>query len=200
MIHATLSEDSHSPFGNSAKLIENMIAKECERTGKRRVECFHCTKKPRVVRDPRLGGTGWNCHADSESLFQHKPGSKSLYQIRTTMIDDRKFAICKPRGQWSALAASQRLIRPVMQYFCEHLARAEGAEQHQHGWGARFEQLSESARNRAKVHNAVQRREVRERAIEKPSVAGKMMRGKMLQLLSSCNFSSCAQRGQFGTC
>jgi hypothetical protein len=80
-----------------------------QRTGKHAVECFHCTKKPRVMRDPRLGGAGWNCHADSKTLLQHKPGSKGRIKCRTAMVDDGKFTLCKPRRYWAALAASQRL-------------------------------------------------------------------------------------------
>src|SRR5580698_9613024 len=110
-----------------------MIAKECKRTRQHAVKHFHCAKKPRVMRDPGLGGTGWDCHTNSDSLFQYKPGGKGLYQGRTAVIDDRKFTLCKPRRQGSALEAPQRLIRPLMKYFSEHFAGAEGAEQHQHG-------------------------------------------------------------------
>jgi hypothetical protein len=97
MINVTRSEHLHSPFGSSAELVENMITKEGQRTGQRAVERFHCAKKSRVMRDPRLGGTGWNSHTNSKTLFQYKPGSKGLYQCRTAMVDDGKVALCEPR-------------------------------------------------------------------------------------------------------
>jgi hypothetical protein len=148
-INLTLVKISHLSLRGSTELVKNMIAKERQRTGKRAVDRFHRTEKPRLMRDPRLGGAGRNCHADSETLLQHKPGSKSTHQCRTAMVDDGKVALGKPRRYWAALAAPQRLIRPLMKYFSQHLAGAESAEQYQHGRGSRLEQLSESARHRS---------------------------------------------------
>ena len=89
--------------GRSAELVENMIAKERQRTGEHAVERFHRSEKSRMTGDPRLGGTGRNCHADSKTLLQHKPGSKGAHQCRTAMIDDGKFALGKPRWIWPRL-------------------------------------------------------------------------------------------------
>jgi len=143
----TPGEHSHSSLSGATELIKNVIAEEGERMRKHTVECFHHTEKPGLVRDPRLGGAGGNCHADSETLLKHKPGSESTHQCRTAMIDDGEFTLCKPRREWATSAASKSLPWPHMKYFGEHLTGAKSAEQYQHGGRSRLKQLSEAARH-----------------------------------------------------
>jgi hypothetical protein len=86
-----------SLLGGSAELVENMIAKERQRTGEHAIKCLHRTEKPRLMRDPRLGSAGGNGYADSNTLLQHKPRSKGTLQCQTAMVHNGKLALGKPR-------------------------------------------------------------------------------------------------------
>ena len=110
-------------MGSSAKLVENVVAKEGQRTGNHAVECFHHAEQPVLVRDPWLGGTGWNCYSDSQPFFKHKPGSESALQCSAAVIDERKVALCQARRQGASLAPAQRLIRPLVKHLSQHLDR-----------------------------------------------------------------------------
>ena len=58
------------------------------------------------------------------------------------MIDHGKISACQPRRSLTPLQPPECEIRPASKQFCHHLARATGAEQHQHRRGARLQNLA----------------------------------------------------------
>src|ERR1700691_4616696 len=114
-----------------------MVAQKCERTGKHAVRRFHCTEEVRVSRDPRLGSAGRNGHANANPLLQHKPWGKSLRQCCTAMVDDWELTLREPRRKRAALEAPQRLARPLVKDFSQHITGTKRSEDYQHGGRSR---------------------------------------------------------------